>query len=206
VHLVRHGQSTWNLQHRVQGQRTEPDLTDLGRLQAIEVARALAGVTPVLLLTSDLTRAVHTADVIGSALRREPIPTPLLREQALGELEGLTTAEASARLAGVDLADPAVRYAGGESRLDVAARIAALFASPLISELAPTDEIVLVSHGDTIRIAIALLLGEDQADAPWRPIDNGSVTTVIARFVTDQGCPSVPMAAAPATSSGPRDR
>ena len=195
VHLVRHGQSTWNLQHRVQGQRTEPDLTDLGRLQAIEVARALAGVTPVLLLTSDLTRAVHTADVIGSALRREPIPTPLLREQALGELEGLTTAEASARLAGVDLADPAVRYAGGESRLDVAA-----------SELAPTDEIVLVSHGDTIRIAIALLLGEDQADAPWRPIDNGSVTTVIARFVTDQGCPSVPMAAAPATSSGPRDR
>ena len=136
---------------------------------------------PVLLLTSDLTRAVHTADIIGSALRREPIPTPLLREQALGELEGLTTAEASARLAGVDLADPAVRYAGGESRLDVAARIAALFASPLISELAPTDEIVLVSHGDTIRIAIALLLGEDQADAPWRPIDNGSVTTVIAR-------------------------
>ena len=35
----------------------------------------------------------------------------------------------------------------------------------------------MVSHGDTIRIAVAELLGEDLADAPWRQIDNGSVTT-----------------------------
>jgi len=192
VHLVRHGQSTWNLQHRVQGQRNEPALTDLGRRQAIDAARALAGVRPALLLTSDLTRATQTADIIGRALRLQPIHTTLLREQALGELEGLSTQEASARLAGVDLADPAVRYAGGESRDDVAARIGELFGTPMINALTASDEIVLVSHGDTIRIAIALLLGEDQADAPWRPIDNGSVTTVVPQASRIGSVPASP--------------
>ena len=192
VHLVRHGQSTWNLQHRVQGQRNEPALTDIGRRQAIDAARALAGVRPALLLTSDLTRATQTADIIGRALRLQPIHTTLLREQALGELEGLSTQEASARLAGVDLADPAVRYAGGESRDDVAARIGELFGTPMINALTASDEIVLVSHGDTIRIAIALLLGEDQADAPWRPIDNGSVTTVVPQASRIGSVPASP--------------
>ena len=192
VHLVRHGQSTWNLQHRVQGQRNEPALTDLGRRQAIDAARALAGVRPALLLTSDLTRSTQTADIIGRALRLQPIHTTLLREQALGELEGLSTQDASTRLTGVDLADPVVRYAGGESRDDVAARIGELFTSPMINALTMTDEIVLVSHGDTIRIAIALLLGEDQADAPWRPIDNGSVTTVVPQASRIGSVPASP--------------
>ena len=192
VHLVRHGQSTWNLQHRVQGQRNEPALTDLGRRQAIAAARALAGVRPALLLTSDLTRSTQTADIIGRALRLQPIHTTLLREQALGELEGLSTQDASTRLTGLDLADPAVRYAGGESRDDVAARIGELFDSPLIIALAATEEIVLISHGDTIRIAIALLLGEDQADAPWRPIDNGSVTTVVPQASRIGSVPASP--------------
>jgi probable phosphoglycerate mutase len=209
VHLVRHGQSTWNLQHRVQGQRDEPGLTDLGRHQAVDAARRLADVRPSLLLTSDLTRASQTAAIIGRALGLTPIPTALLREQALGELEGLTTQQASAMLAGVDLADPAVRYAGGESRLDVAARIATLVASPLIGGLTATDEIVVVSHGDTIRIAIAVLLGEDQADAPWRSIENGSVSTVDPlaghrprAVLRSQSGPSAPTAAVTAVSSG----
>ncbi len=213
VHLVRHGQSSWNLQHRVQGQRNAPALTDLGRRQAVDAARELAGVRPVRLLTSDLTRATQTAEIIGRALGLTPIATGLLREQSLGALEGLTTREASARLAGVDLADPAVRHAGGESRDDVAARIAALLVSPLVSDLEETDDVVLVSHGDTIRIAIAVLLGEDQADAPWRTIENGSVTTVVrparlvgrSRFRESSRAPSVPTAAVPATSSGHGD-
>jgi probable phosphoglycerate mutase len=115
-------------------------------------------------------------------------------------------------LAGVDLADPAVRYAGGESRLDVAARIATLVASPLIGELTATDEIVVVSHGDTIRIAIAVLLGEDQADAPWRSIENGSVSTVVPQAAAiraalrNPAAPSAPTAATPAASIGPSAR
>jgi 2,3-bisphosphoglycerate-dependent phosphoglycerate mutase len=212
VHLVRHGQSSWNLQHRVQGQRDEPALTVLGRQQAADAGRTLAGGRPARLLTSDLARATQTAAIIGRALGLAPIATSLLREQALGELEGLTTQQASARLAGVDLSDPAVRYAGGESRADVAARIAALLASPLLRDLDETDEIVLVSHGDAIRIAIAVLLGEDQADAPWRSVENGSVNTVVPQAAAiraalrNPAAPSAPTAATPAASSGPGAR
>ena len=182
LHLVRHGQSTWNLEHRVQGQRNAPELTDLGRQQASTRGRGTVAARPVRLLTSDLTRAVQTAEIIGRAVGLTPIATPLLREQALGELEGLTTRQATARLAGVDLTDPAVRYArrgiparrGRQDRGHCSPR-------PLVGRRsAPTDEIVLVSHGDTIRIAIAVLLGEDQTTAPWRTIDNGSVTTIRA--------------------------
>jgi probable phosphoglycerate mutase len=207
VHLVRHGQSTWNLQRRVQGQQDEPTLTDLGRRQAVDAARQLVGARPVRLLTSDLTRATQTAAIIGLALGLAPIATPLLREQALGDLEGLTTQEASVRLARVDLSDPAVRYAGGESRDDVARRIAALLASPLVVDLDETDQIVLISHGDTIRIAMAVLLGENQADAPWRSIENGSVSTVVPLVqLRNPAAPSAPTAATPAASSGPGAR
>jgi len=178
LHLVRHGQSTWNLQHRVQGQQPEPELTDLGREQSVAAAAKLVGTSAVALLTSDLTRAVQTAEIIGRAIGLVPVVTHLLREQALGSLEGLTTRQATAELAGVDLTDPGARYGGGESRNDVTARFRALLASPLVTGHDPAGEIVMVSHGDTIRIAVADLLGEDLMTAPWRQIGNGSVTTI----------------------------
>ena len=178
LHLVRHGQSTWNLQHRVQGQQSEPELTDLGREQSVAAAAKLIGTSAVALLTSDLTRAVQTAEIIGRAIGLVPVVTHLLREQALGSLEGLTTRQATAELAGVDLTDPGARFGGGESRNDVTARIRALLASPVVTDHDPVDEIIIVSHGDTIRIAVADLLGEDLLTAPWRRIGNGSVTTI----------------------------
>ena len=180
LHLVRHGQSTWNLEHRVQGQQNAPELTDLGRQQASLAAAELSPLGAVRLLTSDLTRAVQTAEIIGRAVGLTPVVTPLLREQALGTLEGLTTRQATAALAGVDLTDPDGRYGGGESRSDVVARFRALLASPTVAELGRADGIVMVTHGDTIRIAAAELLAEDLMTAPWRKIDNGSVTTIRA--------------------------
>ena len=190
LHLVRHGQSDWNLQHRVQGQQNAPELTDRGRAQSATAAEWLAGRKPVLLLTSDLTRAIQSAEIIGSAIGLVPIVTPLLREQALGSLEGLSNREAMARLDGVDLTDAATRYGGGESRDDVSARIRLLLTTPPISDHGPADEIVMVSHGDTIRIAVADLLGEDLMQTPWRRIENGSVTTISSH----QDNPSVPNA------------
>jgi probable phosphoglycerate mutase len=178
LHLVRHGQSTWNLEHRVQGQQDAPVLTELGRRQAADVAATLAGSGAGLLLTSDLTRAVQTAEIIGSATGLPPIQTALLREQGLGSLEGLTTRQATAALAGVDLTDPATRYGAAESREDVAARIETLLTGPLLANAATAGGAILVTHGDTIRIAIAHLLAEDLAVAPWREIANGSVTTL----------------------------
>jgi len=180
LHFVRHGQSTWNLEHRVQGQQAAPELTDLGRQQSADAAAHLteAPGSAVVLFTSDLPRAVGSAEIIGRVLGITPLVTPLLREQSLGSLEGLTTRQATVELAGVDLTDPAVRYGGGESRDDVAGRVRELLGRPEIGRLGPADGAVLVSHGDTIRIAIADLLGEDLMVDPWRAIGNGSITTV----------------------------
>jgi len=180
LHLVRHGQSSWNLEHRVQGAQHEPPLTDLGRSQARAAAAALLellGGRPGLLLTSDQQRAVQTAEIIGGALGLRAIATPLLREQGWGLLEGLTTAAAMAELADVDLADPGFRWAGGESTTDVLSRVAELLGSATIADLPAGTEIILVSHGDTIRVLMTHLLGESLAEAPWRQFENGSVTT-----------------------------
>lgn len=140
----------------------------------------MTGAGACLLLTSDLTRAVQTADIIGTAVVLPPIRTALLREQGLGSLEGLTTRQASAALAGVDLTDPATRYGTGESRNDVVARVEELITGSLLTEVCAADAVIMISHGDSIRIAIAYLMGENLADAPWREITNGSVTTVPA--------------------------
>jgi probable phosphoglycerate mutase len=181
LYFVRHGQSTWNLQGRVQGQQDEPELTELGRQQAAGAAARLLGAARIaLLLSSDLTRAVQTAEIIGEALCLTPVITPLLREQALGSLEGLNTRQATDALAGVDLTDPDRRYGGGESRNDVLARVRHLLTDPQLGRLAEGAEVALVSHGDTIRIAVAGLLGEDPLASHWRPIDNGSVSIIPA--------------------------
>ena len=182
LYFVRHGQSTWNLERRVQGQQDEPELTELGRQEAADAAARLLGAARIaLLLSSDLTRAVQTAEIIGEALRLTPVVTPLLREQSLGSLEGLSTRQATDALAGVDLTDADRRYGGGESRNDVVlARVRHLLVDPRLDRLEEGAGVALVSHGDTIRIAVADLLGEDPLAAPWRPIDNGSVTIIHA--------------------------
>ena len=88
--LVRHGQSTWNAARRLQGQVMDVPLTAAGRQQAQqaarEVARQVPAGTPVL--TSDLLRALQTAELVAQPLGVVPVLTPLLREQALGSLEG----------------------------------------------------------------------------------------------------------------------
>ncbi|RIJ77172.1 histidine phosphatase family protein [Nakamurella silvestris] len=178
LHLIRHGQSTWNVEGRIQGQLSEPELTDLGREQAAATAGAVAALGLARLLTSDLTRAVQTAEIIGAACHLDPIPTSLLREQDLGRLQGLTTAQAFADYPDEDYSDPDRLIGGyGESARDVHGRVAALLASPLVSE-AP-GPVGLVTHGDTIRWALAHLLAEDLREVPWRAIDNGSITTVV---------------------------
>lgn len=184
LYLVRHGQSTWNVQGRVQGQTMHPPLTELGRAQAERAACALRDAGIVRMLASDQVRALQTAQIIGARIGVPPLPSSLLREQDLGSWQGLTTEQALAawrdRFGDDGWTDPGreaqLRAPGGESLADVGARVAALLASPLVTE-AP-GAVALVSHGDTIRIAIGHLLGESPADMPWREIGNGQVCRV----------------------------
>ena len=175
LHLVRHGQSEWNLTGRLQGQVASVPLTPLGREQAGTAARALTGRRIAAVHSSDLLRAEQTAGVIAAALGLPVQPDPELREQSYGSLEGLPSAEVLAA-APYDFTDPDARAPGGESLRQVHHRIGTALGA--YAQRYRGRECVLVSHGDTIRVALAWLDGRGPGDVPWRETPNGSVTTV----------------------------
>jgi probable phosphoglycerate mutase len=96
LHLVRHGESTWNLAGRIQGQSPEAGgLTAAGRAQARLTAELLAErPRPAAIIASDLPRARETAEIIAAELGTGGVASVgALRERAAGEWTGLTRQE-----------------------------------------------------------------------------------------------------------------
>lgn len=181
LHFVRHGQSTWNLEGRVQGQTRDVPLTATGRAQARAAADLLRGSSPRRLLTSDLLRAVQSAAPVARALGLSPVAEPALREQRLGSLEGRLARELEVATTSPGERVTSVRWGGGESVVDVHARVGRFLGRLLASSGEAGDDardVVLVTHGDTIRIAVAWLRGVGPHDVEWFEVPNGSVTTV----------------------------
>ena len=176
LHLVRHGQSTWNLERRLQGQRMDVPLTDLGRAQARDAARALADAALTAVVTSDQLRAVQTAEVIAAAAGLPVRTTPLLREQGLGSLEGLRYDDLAVEPVPDGQHISEVRWGGGESVEQVHARLRR-FVSHLRASHAPDARLALVSHGDTLRVLLAVLEGRGHRDVEWVEFGNGQVVT-----------------------------
>ncbi|MCI1748788.1 MAG: histidine phosphatase family protein [Acidipropionibacterium sp.] len=168
--LVRHGQSTWNLEHRLQGQRMDVPLSPLGRQQAGAAARTVAAlVNPgTRVFSSDQDRALQTAAPIAEALGSTIHPDPRLREQDLGRMEGLTPDQLAPETApdGADIAD--VRWGGGESLADVAERSRSFLADLAVSEHGHSPgQAVIVGHGDALRVLIALLDGHTHRECDF---------------------------------------
>jgi glucosyl-3-phosphoglycerate phosphatase len=163
VVLLRHGRTAWNAERRMQG-RLDPPLDDAGEAQAAAVAPVVAGFEPVVLISSDLTRALQTALAVGEATGLEPRKEPRLRETDVGEWQGLVDTEVEAGWpGGLDRwrVDPAFAPPGGESRVDAAER-----ALPVLHEVAGEpgpwavgDTAVLVAHGGTIMALTCAFLG-----------------------------------------------
>ena len=130
--MLRHGQTEFNAGSRMQGQ-LDTELSDLGRDQAVVAAEVLAKRQPLLIVSSDLRRALDTAVSLGE---RSGLPVEVdtrLRETHLGDWQGMTHVEVDAAAPGARMAwrnDATWAPHGGESRVDVAAR-----GLPLITEL-----------------------------------------------------------------------
>lgn len=168
LYLVRHGESTWNVLRRVQGQWAAPPLTARGRQQAHGAAVAVAGSGAVRLLTSDAVRAQETSEIIGRQLGLHARREPLLRERNWGVLQGRPLAEASAVESSLRPDEP---IPGGESRSGVRERLGRLLASPVIEQAC--GPVILVTHGDVIVEALRLWGGpRGLGTVP----ENGSVT------------------------------
>lgn len=176
LHVVRHGQSTWNARGVLQGQAPGPQLTTLGHEQAREAAVALAGMRVDALYSSDQHRAVQTARPIGERLALPVRLSPGLRERRYGTLEGQLSVRAAELAGAIDWLDPDVRPGGGESLRDVYTRVGTTLAQCV--EAHPDGAIVLVSHGDTIRVVAAWVAGLGPHEIPWTEVVNGSITVL----------------------------
>jgi glucosyl-3-phosphoglycerate phosphatase len=168
--LVRHGESVWNVEHRVQGHECR-GLTDVGHAQARRTAEVIgARFSGAALVTSDLGRCQDTAAPIAAVLGVEATVDPVLRERHFGRWEGLTRDE-------LELDDPdrfrrwragcdVIAEVGGESDAELRARAAGVFASLLDADggadaadaSAPARTVVAVTHGGTIWYGVHALL------------------------------------------------
>ena len=97
VVLVRHGQSTWNAEGRIQGSSNHAVLTDLGASQADTTREMLMGENFDIMMCSPLARSKRTAEIIWSDRKNPSIEVPQLREIDLYSLQGLLKHEGKER-------------------------------------------------------------------------------------------------------------
>jgi broad specificity phosphatase PhoE len=185
--LVRHGESTWNVEKRWQGWLDAP-LTPNGEAQAAARARTLAhdSFAPRVIYSSDLERAVRTAEIIAAHVESPVIPDPGFRERFGGDWQGFTGVEIDERWPGMrdawrrgELTAPP----GGEEDVDVLER----FDQALDRVLAHAGSGIacIVTHHGILRI-VATRAGVDvQTLIPnlggfWFDVVDGTLTNAEA--------------------------
>jgi probable phosphoglycerate mutase len=180
--LIRHGETDWNRDGRVQG-ATDIPLNDIGRAQAREAGMLLAERrdtdTPLVVASSDLSRAAETADIIAGILGvGTPGRYPGLRERAYGDAEGLDATEFHARWGDWHSA----QVPGAEPWPDVRTRALRAIqdvirdARMITAPRAP--EVVAVAHGALIRQVIRHATA-DELPPEGERLPNGSAHTFL---------------------------
>ena len=179
--LIRHGETDWNLTRRIQGS-TDIPLNDTGRRQAREAAEAFrAGLdvtAPLVVVSSDLSRASETAEIIAAELGvRVSRLYPDLRERSYGEAEGLDADQFMDRWGGWDADIPGAEEwplvrARGLRGLRHAVRDARRATAPAAAS------VIVVTHGAMIRELIRHATG---GELPLRGerLANGSAHTML---------------------------
>jgi broad specificity phosphatase PhoE len=154
VVLWRHGQTTWNIEHRFQG-KTDIPLDATGVAQAERAARLLAALRPTAILSSPLQRAAHTADALAALTGLTVAYDPDLTERDGGAWEGLTNKEIRERYP----AEYAVwQPPGGETSTQVAKRVGTAL-ERAVGRLPADGLLVVASHGAALRLGLGHLIG-----------------------------------------------
>ena len=160
VYLVRHGETEWNALRRIQGQ-SDSALTLNGERQALQVAARAKVLGINHIISSDLGRTRHTAEIIAGACGCDVSLDPRLRELDMGVLEmrdidTLTVEEEGWRKQLVD-GTPDGRIPQGESMTELARRMQAVLDD--CRQLPPGSVPLLVSHGMALGCLISTVLG-----------------------------------------------
>ena len=177
---IRHGETAWNVDTRIQGHLDIP-LNDTGLWQAQRVAAALAGEPVAAIYASDLKRAHATASAIGQAVGRDVVSHTGLRERSFGQFEGKTFTE-------IDTLWPDDAQAwrrrvpdwspqGGESLIVLRERIAST--AQALAERHAGEQIVVVAHGGVLDVLYRIATGQDlQAPRTWQ-LGNASINRLL---------------------------
>lgn len=162
--FIRHGQTEWNLQRRMQGCGGDSPLTVAGRAQVAAHLQWLPEWAPALFLCSPLGRARESAAILEAGLGLAPRFEDALRERSMGAFEGLTQAQIATQYPDHHAArqrDPwGYRPPGGsepgENYDDLLLRV-----RPLLDELRghAGERVLVLSHGTLVRPMLGHLLG-----------------------------------------------
>jgi broad specificity phosphatase PhoE len=176
--LLRHGATEWNRERRVMGRRPIP-LSDEGHAQVQALTPHLEGLEIASVWTSPLVRARATAEIVARALGVAVHEEPGLTEVDYAAWEGRTFPE----LVGDDAyrefhRDPVATPipGGGESLLDVQTRVYA--AMQRIAAREGGRRVLVVSHGDPLRLILAGCLRLDLGEFRRVRVDNGALSAI----------------------------
>jgi len=179
--LVRHGETIWNAEGRVQGQGDSP-LTVRGMAQAKAVGKRLQHERFTALYASHLGRVIDTARQIAAVTGHAITIDERLQERAYGIFEGLTHAEAMANHGAIYQEyktnfSPDFAIPQAESIQQMLTRGQAVFQE--LAERHPGERIVVVSHGSFLRFVLSDILGVPLGAKQGFRLANGSLSEVV---------------------------
>ena len=178
---VRHGETAWNVDSRIQGQ-LDIELNETGRWQAKRVGHALSSEKITAVYSSDLGRAHQTAQSISDVTGIPVIPNEGLRERSFGKFEGKTFDEiretwpeesANWRKRIPEWEPPE----GGESLLQLRQRV-----TQTMHELAarhPGEQIVVVAHGGVLDTLYRVATGQEVNSPRTWQLPNGAINRLL---------------------------
>jgi broad specificity phosphatase PhoE len=177
--LIRHGQTSWNVEHRLPGQIPGVELTETGRQQAVRLASALTDIPISSIISSPLERAHETARIIAHQYKLEIQFEPDLMDIELGHWTGQSYDELSKNDPAwkAFVKDPTVGPDDVETFLHVQERAVAA-----VERWRKLDSIgaypAFVAHADVVKLLIAHYTGLEARRAGSFMIDNASVSLV----------------------------
>ena len=177
--IVRHGETDWNTERRIQGHVDIP-LNAAGIEQAAAAARGIAQHRFAAVYSSDLQRALQTARTLASATGLDVRPLQGLRERHYGAVQGLTYEELLARDAQMAqrfrARDPHFDFDGGEALLVFVERIRAAIEALAAAHVG--ESVLLVTHGGVLDIVYRRATGRDLASPRDFPVPNAALNWI----------------------------
>lgn len=181
LYLVRHGQTVWNSQRRMQGWENS-NLTEKGIDEAKRLGKRLEEVEFDVVYSSPIGRALETAEYISGLNRDEIIKKDGFKEMAFGKWEGLEfdKLEGEDRIQYNNLWNDPENYEsiGGENFDDVISRLERDLKDLVKNHQG--EEVLLISHGVLIRVLTSLILKKEELKNLWDgPVTPNTSLTII---------------------------